>query len=75
MAIQTETVASTFVAAVRRLYADVPDVLPALWERLVQALALSPSESRHRSNRSWADEALNAPAGRLAASTGCRAPG
>jgi hypothetical protein len=49
-----------------RIYADVPEVLSALWERLVQALALSPSESRHRPNRSWADEALNAPVGRLA---------
>jgi hypothetical protein len=48
-----------------RLYGDVADVFPLLWDRLVKALALSPSESRHRPNRSWADDALNAPVGKL----------
>ena len=37
MAIQTETVASTFIAAVRRLYAEVPDEA-ARWEQIAALL-------------------------------------
>ena len=48
-----------------RLYGDAAEVLPALWNRLIQALNHVEPERRHRPDSSWADDALNAPVGRL----------
>jgi hypothetical protein len=49
-----------------RLYADAGNGLASLWDRLVGALAAGESEARRRRrDRSWADEALNAPVGKL----------
>jgi len=48
-----------------RLYGDAAAALPALWDRLVAALTLGDEERAHRADQSWADDALNAPAGRL----------
>lgn len=48
-----------------RLYGDAAAALPALWERVVAALALGDDTHVHRADQSWADDALNAPAGRL----------
>jgi hypothetical protein len=47
------------------LYGDASGVLPALWESLMLALRLPPVEQQHRAHRSWADDALNAPVGKL----------
>jgi hypothetical protein len=49
-----------------RLYGDASGVLPALWEHVVAALALKGDDHPHRADQSWADDALNAPTGRLA---------
>jgi hypothetical protein len=49
-----------------RLYGDAAAVLPALWERVVEALAIVGDHRPHRPDQSWADDALNAPTGRLA---------
>src|SRR3546814_5032351 len=48
-----------------RLHGDVAAVLPTLWAKLVTALALDGEERPHRADQSWADDALNAPVGRL----------
>jgi hypothetical protein len=48
-----------------RLYGDAAEVLPRLWDRLIQALVLRDHDRRHRPDRSWADDALNAPVGKL----------
>jgi len=48
-----------------RLYGDAASVLPSLWNRLVTALALGDDGRAHRADQSWADDALNAPVGRL----------
>lgn len=48
-----------------RLYRDAAAVLPTLWTSLVAALALEEENRPHRADRSWADDALNAPVGRL----------
>lgn len=48
-----------------RLYRDAAAVLPMLWTRLVAALALDGENRPHRADQSWADDALNAPVGRL----------
>lgn len=48
-----------------RLYGDAAEVLPALWDRLIEALNHDELERRQRSNDSWADAALNSPVGRL----------
>jgi len=48
-----------------RLYADAATVLPALWNRLIEVLALGDEERRHRPDNGWADDALNAPVGKL----------
>jgi hypothetical protein len=48
-----------------RLYGDAAEALPRLWDRLIQALVLWDPDRRHRPDRSWADDALNAPVGRL----------
>ncbi|WP_213978896.1 SIR2 family protein [Sphingomonas sp. dw_22] len=49
-----------------RLYGDATTILPALWDRVVAALALDGDDAPHRADGSWADDALNAPTGRLA---------
>ena len=49
-----------------RLYTDAAAVLPALWNRVIDALAIGEGEHRHRPKNSWADDALNAPVGKLA---------
>ncbi|WP_457091741.1 SIR2 family protein [Microvirga sp. P5_D2] len=48
-----------------RLYGDAASVLPGLWDSMMTALRLPPVEQRHRPNRSWADDALNGPVGKL----------
>lgn len=49
-----------------RLYGDASAVFPALWNRMTAALALDGDDRPHRAGHSWADDALNAPVGRLA---------
>lgn len=49
-----------------RLYGDAATVLPALWDKVVAALALGGEARAPRRRQSWADDALNAPVGRLA---------
>jgi len=53
------------VGIAERLYGDAAEVLPSLWDRLVQALVLWDHDRRHRPDRSWAGDALNAPVGKL----------
>jgi len=48
-----------------RLYGDAAEALPRLWDRLIEALASSDHDRRHHTNRSWAEDALNAPVGKL----------
>lgn len=48
-----------------RLYDDAAEALSRLWDRLIQALVLWGPDRRHRPDRSWADDALNSPVGRL----------
>jgi hypothetical protein len=48
-----------------RLYGDAMSVLPGLWESMMTALRLPKAEQRHGARRSWADDALNAPVGKL----------
>ena len=48
-----------------RLYDDAKDSLPSLWERMVKALQLGSTSRPHQRGRSWADDALNAPVGKL----------
>lgn len=49
-----------------RLYGDAAATLPTLWEKVIAALSLSDDTRVHRPDQSWADDALNAPVGRLA---------
>jgi SIR2-like domain len=48
-----------------RLYGDAAATLPRLWDKIVLAIAMIDDERAHRADRSWADDALNAPVGRL----------
>jgi hypothetical protein len=48
-----------------RLYGDAEKILPRLWDRLIEALARSDHGGRRQTDRSWADDALNAPVGKL----------
>lgn len=49
-----------------RLYGDVTDALPGLWDSMMAALRLQEGEGRSGGpHRSWATEALNAPVGKL----------
>ncbi len=48
-----------------RLYGDAAEVLPALWDHLIKTLNHVEPEHRHGPEKSWADDALNAPVGRL----------
>jgi len=47
-----------------RLFGDTSDALAPLWDRMIEALG-SGADPPHRPDRSWADDALNAPVGRL----------
>jgi hypothetical protein len=58
-------VAEWMVQIADRLYGDAEKILPGLWDRLIETLALSDHDRRHQQDRSWADDALNAPVGRL----------
>lgn len=48
-----------------RLYGDAAEVLPALWDRLIEALNHVEFVHRHRPDNSWVDDAINGPVGRL----------
>ena len=48
-----------------RFYDDAAPVLPGLWTRMMEVLALGDDESRHRPDANWADDALNSPVERL----------
>lgn len=48
-----------------RLYGDAAEVLPNLWNKVIEILALDDQKRRRRKHESWADQALNAPVGRL----------
>jgi hypothetical protein len=48
-----------------RLYGDAEKILPGIWGRLIEALAHSDHCGRRETDRSWADDALNAPVGKL----------
>jgi hypothetical protein len=48
-----------------RFYGDAEKALPRLWERLIETLGHSDYDRRHQTNRSCADDALNAPVGKL----------
>jgi hypothetical protein len=52
-------------AAASRLYGDAPDVLSGLWESLITALRSSDVKDGHAHRRSWADEFLNSPVGKI----------
>lgn len=49
-----------------RLFSDLTDVLDRLWGPLMAALPLQSERRRHRVDSSWANDGLNAPAGKLA---------
>jgi hypothetical protein len=48
-----------------RLYGDAAGALPALWDRLIDALNHAEPERQHQADSGWADDALNAPVGSL----------
>jgi hypothetical protein len=48
-----------------RLYGDAKCALGSLWDSIIATLALGDDERERRTNRSWADDALNAPVGKL----------
>ncbi|WP_146618804.1 SIR2 family protein [Rhodoplanes elegans] len=48
-----------------RFYGDAPDVLSGLWGAIIEALHLIEVKQQSGRKRSWADDALNAPVGRL----------
>ena len=49
-----------------RLYGNAGQNLEGLWNRIIEALtAQGNSQHRHQPDRSWADDALNAPVGKL----------
>jgi hypothetical protein len=49
-----------------RLYGDAGQSLDGLWNRIIEALTTKGSQPRrHQPDRSWADDALNAPVGKL----------
>ncbi len=47
------------------LYGDAAAVFRPVWDRLIEALSTDTSPSRHRANRDWAEDAINAPTGFL----------
>lgn len=48
-----------------RLYGDANQMLDCLWNKMIEALAAPDEKRRRQPDRSWADEALNAPVGKL----------
>ncbi|ANY76820.1 hypothetical protein BB934_00120 [Microvirga ossetica] len=52
-------------AIAERFFSDAAGVLPSLWESLMAALRTSGTEPRLRDDRSWANDALSAPVGKL----------
>lgn len=48
-----------------RLHGDAAEVLPALWDRLIEAINRVEPAHRHRSDNSWADDAINGPIAHL----------
>ena len=49
-----------------RLFGELAPVLDRLWDPLVAALPLRDGARKHRVDSSWANDALNAPAGKMA---------
>lgn len=49
-----------------RLFGELVTVLDRLWDPLMAALPLRDDDRKHRVDSSWANDALNAPAGKLA---------
>jgi hypothetical protein len=49
-----------------RVFADETPILNCLWGPLLAALQLSEDDRKHRVDSSWANDALNAPVGKLA---------
>lgn len=49
-----------------RLFGELATVLNGLWDPLMAALPLRNDDRKHRVDSSWANDALNAPAGKLA---------
>ncbi|WP_096787636.1 SIR2 family protein [Rhodobacter sp. CZR27] len=49
-----------------RLFGELTGVLDRLWDPLMAALPLRDDDRKHRVDSSWANDALNAPAGKLA---------
>jgi hypothetical protein len=48
-----------------RFFGDAADTFAPLWDRMIEALMAGSTQPPHRPDRSWADDALNAPVGRL----------
>lgn len=48
-----------------RLHGDAAEVLPTLWNRIVEALNHIEPKRWHRPDNSWSDDAFNTPVGRL----------
>ena len=49
-----------------RLFGELATVLDRLWDPLIAALPLRDDDREHRVDSSWANDALNAPVGKLA---------
>ncbi len=49
-----------------RLFGELASVLDRLWDPLMAALPLRDDDRKHRVDSSWANDALNAPVGKLA---------
>ena len=49
-----------------RLFGELRSVMDRLWNPLIAALRLRDDDRKHRVDSSWANDALNTPAGRLA---------
>lgn len=48
-----------------RVYGDLAPLLDCVWEPLICALSLREENRKHRLDSSWANDALNAPVGKL----------
>jgi hypothetical protein len=48
-----------------RFFSDASASLPSLWTKMIEALNFQHTRSPHEPDRSWADDALNAPVGKL----------
>jgi hypothetical protein len=49
-----------------RVYGELAPLVDCMWEPLLVALPLHPENREHRVDSSWANDALNAPVGKLA---------